>query len=882
MSGSPTVTVLGPASVDEGANYRLNLSATNLPAAVQSWSINWGDGNTQSVAGNPAFVDHVYDDGGPSSVHSAPTIQAEVTTVTNQTFAAQGGTRFDGNGLDPSFGAGGIRVTTASGQTHVLDAAGYPDGGFVTVGTASGVWEVKRYTADGILDATFGSAGVANVTFSSSSDVATSVAVDASGKIVVAGAALVGGSSSNHREFAVARLTALGNLDTSFGGSGKVRTAFGLLNGDDATARDVAIQGDGKIVLAGSARIAGDTDFALARYNSDGSLDDNSDLDGGFGVNGTSRSPILSTYDEIASIALRNDAAGNTTGIVAAGSKNLSDFAVALYTANGVLDGSFGGGTGVVTQDFGGLGDQASAVQIVGNRILVAGVASPGTGSVALAKYDFSGNLDPTFGSGGTVVRNDLSPDSPTVSSLSVQADGKIVVGGTFRNTAITTPAQPTDNRQGFSLYRFSAAGVTDASFGTNGKIYTLVGKGTVDGLSGGHAILLDDGKILQAGTQPDDPTGQNSNDVQTDAVALRYGVPAGLGVVVNNVAPVVVTPAPVTTVPGYAQTFTFSATDVSQADQQFGNASGFDVAIDFGDGSIPTLYIGGSGISHAYAGYGTFTATVVVNDKDGGESAPKSLTVTVARNSLQADPIHPGKTMLVVGGSGATNDTILIQNSAAGTVAVVNGVTSGVLNPTGRVLVYGNDGNDTIQVSNAVKLPVELYGGAGDDSLRGAGGDDILSGGDGADLLVGGQGRDFLIGDGPIIGADQTGSSDRLVGDADDDILIGGYFIGSEDRAAVNDVMAIWGNQALSYEARVALLENGLGPDHPALLVVDQGVFSTVFDDNAVDTLTGDNGRDWFFYNFNADKAHRDVITDLRSNEFARDADFITSDMVA
>ena len=112
--------MLGPASVNEGANFRLNLSASNLPAAVQNWTINWGDGNTQTVAGNPSFVDHVYDDGGQNSnTDPNATILAQVTTVTNQTFAAQGGTRFEGDGLDPTFGTDGIRVTTASGQARV-------------------------------------------------------------------------------------------------------------------------------------------------------------------------------------------------------------------------------------------------------------------------------------------------------------------------------------------------------------------------------------------------------------------------------------------------------------------------------------------------------------------------------------------------------------------------------------------------------------------------------------------------------------------------------------------------------------------------------------------------------------------------------------------
>jgi hypothetical protein len=139
--------------------------------------------------------------------------------------------------------------------------------------------------------------------------------------------------------------------------------------------------------------------------------------------------------------------------------------------------------------------------------------------------------------------------------------------------------------------------------------------------------------------------------------------------------------------------------------------------------------------------------------------------------------------------------------------------------------------------------------------------------------LLVGGPGRDLLIGDGPF-DIEKTGSVDRIVGDADDDILIGGYFVGSEDRVALAAVMNTWSNSALSYTQRVGILSAPGG-----LLVADQGLSSTVFDDNVIDVLTGDSGRDWFFAN--VDVAHRDVITDLRSNEFVNDVDFITWDDV-
>ena len=165
------------------------------------------------------------------------------------------------------FSAGG------SGASGVAIQA---DGRIVVVGTAGQGWDTKfalaRYNSDGTLDATFGVKGKVQTGFTSGSDSARGVAIQADGKIVV-----VGGDGSGHlvpsdTKFALARYNSDGTLDASFGGGGKVTTDFTPW-GDGASG--VAIQADGRIVVAGTA--AGqryeDTKFALARYTSDGTLD---------------------------------------------------------------------------------------------------------------------------------------------------------------------------------------------------------------------------------------------------------------------------------------------------------------------------------------------------------------------------------------------------------------------------------------------------------------------------------------------------------------------------------------------------------------------------------------------------------------------------------
>src|SRR5207247_2165686 len=133
---------------------------------------------------------------------------------------------------------------------------------------------LARYNADGSLDATFGTGGKVTTDFAGDDDQAFAVVLQSDGKIVVAGEA----KTSRRGDFALARYNANGSLDATFGTGRKVTTDFA---GDDDAAFGVALQTGGKIVAAGGARIGGfraanagrGEDFALARYNANGSLD---------------------------------------------------------------------------------------------------------------------------------------------------------------------------------------------------------------------------------------------------------------------------------------------------------------------------------------------------------------------------------------------------------------------------------------------------------------------------------------------------------------------------------------------------------------------------------------------------------------------------------
>ncbi len=184
------------------------------------------------------------------------------------------------------------------------------------------------------------------------------MAIQIDGKIVVAGQS---GNGSNH-DFAVVRYNGDGSLDSSFNGTGKVITPIG--NGDD-NGNSVAIQSDGKIVVAGSSYNGSNHDFAIARYNSDGTLDTS------FNGTGKLTTPVGSSDDYGYSVAVQSDGKIVVAGESFVTGSNL-DFSVVRYNPNGSLDLSFNG-TGKVITDVGGSGDfeTSMAIQSDGKIVVV-------------------------------------------------------------------------------------------------------------------------------------------------------------------------------------------------------------------------------------------------------------------------------------------------------------------------------------------------------------------------------------------------------------------------------------------------------------------------------------------------------------------------------
>jgi uncharacterized delta-60 repeat protein len=233
------------------------------------------------------------------------------------------------------------------------------------------------------------------------------IALQRDGKLVVAVATRIG----SNWDFAVARYTTRGKLDGSFGRGGIVTTDFGS---DNDYAYAVKIQPDGKIVVAGW-RAGTTTSIALARYRPNGSLDPN------FGAGGKVVGPAGTAF----ALALQRD------GKLVAGGGSSRSFALFRFRPDGPLDPTFGANGEVLTAfDLNSAAVRGLALQADGKIVAVGYAVAHEVDEWALARFNSDGSLDSTFGSGGkvTVLRNALSSNYAT--AVALQGEKRILVAG--------------------------------------------------------------------------------------------------------------------------------------------------------------------------------------------------------------------------------------------------------------------------------------------------------------------------------------------------------------------------------------------------------------------------------------------------------------------
>lgn len=301
---------------------------------------------------------------------------------------------------------------------------------------AAHVLTVTSYGQAGTLDPSFGAGGIVETVASATGSQSNAVAVRTDGRILLAGTRNVTGGS----EGAIVRYLSDGAVDLSFALNGYLFTS----NGGTLAWVDIALQPDGKIVVAGIADA--NHDPILARFHMDGSPDST------FGINGTAplvHSPSAMVLDADGMILV----VGNTA----------TEHVISRYMEDGSPDLAFGSGGSVVN----GLGaDVALGTSLVvqdDENILVAGSSTiAGEENVTVTRYTPTGSVDAGFGTGGTVT-TECGSTTETAEGIAVQADGRIVVG--------------VDYEIGFVVLRYLADGTLDPAFGVDGQVYTFVGE---------------------------------------------------------------------------------------------------------------------------------------------------------------------------------------------------------------------------------------------------------------------------------------------------------------------------------------------------------------------------------------------------------------------
>ena len=383
--------------------------------------------------------------------------------------------------LDPSFGGDGkVKTEFPSGAALASTVLVRPDGKIVAAGGAGDLrFAVAQYGADGTLDMSFGADGRATGRFRAAcTGEQTDAAFDAIGRVIVGGS-----TGCRHGRFALARFMLDGTLDDSFGGDGKVVTAFGSRCGSRAFG--VVVQNDGKIVLAGATGFrCPNVKFAVARYNEDGSLDTS------FGGDGKLTADFTPHWDVSSDVAV-----GPEGRIVAVGSaaveRDHARFALAAFQPNGRPDATFDE-DGKLTTAFGECPSNGRTAELDPDGKIVVGGWGGCFSKFALARYNEDGSLDASFGGDGKITtRFPVARCSDQINDVALQGDGKIVAAG------YAVCAEGESAVFEFGIARYEQDGDLDTSLGDGGTVTTRFARR--DALALG-VVVQSDGRTVAAG----------------------------------------------------------------------------------------------------------------------------------------------------------------------------------------------------------------------------------------------------------------------------------------------------------------------------------------------------------------------------------------------
>ncbi|MGE0534861.1 MAG: hypothetical protein AB7O68_07790 [Pirellulales bacterium] len=739
-----------------------------------------------------------------------------------------------GNPVYLPFDAGDGHLYTSFPVVSEANAVAIQADGKIVLAGEANVFALARYNVDGTLDTSFDGDGKVQTAIGTAFSTISAMAIQADGRIVVAGSAFVGA----HQSFAVARYNSDGSLDTSFDGDGKVTTQFGS-SADTATS--MAIQADGKIVVAGYSTSGANSDFAVVRYNSNGSLDTSFDGDGIVLTPGTGLAYAL---------AIQAD------GKILVGGEAGGDFALVRYNSDGSLDTSFDGDGKALTNLNSNSHEQINAIAVQADgKIVAVGYAHVSTqDNIAVVRYNSNGSLDTSFSDDGKII----APTGYSHSyarAVAIQANGKILVAGSSFVAFVT--GATTNSKPIATVLRYNSNGSLDSSFDDDGVVTTTIGYSSdanalalqSDGkivIAGGarvsgdpstrsfaRARYLADGTLDAAGafefsesqssfdltsrvlaTDPDGDSLTVNLDFDDDgsvevtyvaAGGVAYGPlldPQALGMQDGDISrPVRVSVSDGTFSVSYLRDFQVlnDAPEVSVAYSGIGDvnftvnvtdipadlAAGFTFEFDWNnDGTYDESFSGASGlvVSHTFADLGPAIVRVRVTDKDGGSTTQ---TVSLAGGfKLLADGTlsfiptagEDHVSFEQIGPDSVRAHVSMFNSESLSASADFHGVT--------KISALGsNTYNDHFDASAVTTIPVTFSASGPSALLIGGGADDYLTlPGDG--IIYGGAGNDHLYyaaemhggaGDDTIRGDSDEGAGPSLIyGDDGNDTIYG------------------------------------------------------------------------------------------------------------